>query len=144
ALAAVGGFVEGAFRAAVDHRPDVAAALIRRGDDHVRIARIENDVCDAGVFAHVEDLVPGFATVRGIVGAAVAAGGPGGALRRHVDHVGVPRVDDDLANVLRLFEADVLPGFAAIVGAVDAVAIADAALAVVLAGADPDDARVLR
>ena len=41
-------------------------------------------------------------------------------------------------------QPDVLPGLAAVVALVDAVAVADAALAVVLAGADPDDVRVLR
>src|SRR5262249_25533373 len=40
-------------------------------------------------------------------------------------------------------KADVLPRLAAIVGAVDAIAVADAALAVVLAGADPDGFGVL-
>src|SRR5207253_1416601 len=40
-------------------------------------------------------------------------------------------------------EADVLPRLAAVVGAVDTVAIADAALAVVLAGANPDGVGVL-
>src|SRR5262249_15913030 len=54
------------------------------------------------------------------------------------------RVDDDLADVLGGGQADVAPGLAAVVGAVDAVAVADAALAVVLAGADPDDLGVPR
>src|SRR5262249_62369334 len=48
------------------------------------------------------------------------------------------------ADVLRVLQADVAPGLATVVGAVDAVAVGDAALAVVLAGADPDDERVLR
>src|SRR5207302_1158493 len=60
-----------------------------------------------------------------------------------VDDAGVARVEEDLADVLGLFQADLLPALAAVKGLVDAVAVADRALAVVLAGADPDDARVL-
>ena len=46
--------------------------------------------------------------------------------------------------MLGVLEADVLPGLAAVDRPVDAVAVGDAALAVVLAGADPDRERVLR
>ena len=41
-------------------------------------------------------------------------------------------------------EADVLPALAAVIGAVDAVTVADAALAIVLPCTDPDDIRILR
>src|SRR6266446_10166568 len=44
--------------------------------------------------------------------------------------------------MLRRFQADVLPALAAVIGAVDAVAVTDAALAIVFAGADPDDIRI--
>src|SRR5262249_6728781 len=76
--------------------------------------------------------------------AAVAAGAPQRPLGGDVDDVGVARVDQDFADVLGVLEADVLPGLAAVVGAVDAVAVGDAALAVVLPRTDPDDVRVLR
>src|SRR5262249_14656905 len=46
-------------------------------------------------------------------------------------------------NVLRFLQPDVFPRLATIVRTVHAVAIADAALAVVLARADPDDVGVL-
>src|SRR5207253_7121363 len=95
-------------------------------------------VGDAGVFADVEDLLPELAAVGGLVEAAVATGRPERALRGDVDDIAVARIDDDLADVLGFGEADVLPRLAAVVGAVDAVAIADATLAVVLAAADPD------
>ena len=142
--AAVGRFVDGALRAAVDQRPDVPAALVGGGEQHVGVARIEDDVGDAGVLADGQHLLPGLAAVGGLVQAAVAARPPERSLGGDVDDVGVARVDDDLADVLGLLQAHVLPDLAAVVGAVDAVAVADAALAVVLAGADPDDVRVLR
>src|SRR5262249_53482527 len=91
-----------------------------------------------------QHLLPGLAAVGGFVQPAVAAGVPERALGGDVDHVGVARVDDDAADVLRVLQADVAPGLAAVVGAVDAVAVGDAALAVVLRGADPDDVGVLR
>src|SRR5262249_49534428 len=143
-LAAVGRFVQGALGAAVDQRPDVAAALVGRGEEHVGGARGEHDVGDAGVVADRQHLVPGATAVGRLEQAPVAAGPPQRPLRRHVHGVGAARVDDDPADVLGGRQADVLPRLAAVVGAVDAVAVADAALAVVLAGADPDHVRVLR
>src|SRR5205807_10258287 len=71
------------------------------------------------------------------------AGSPERSLGRDVDGARVARVDEDLADVFGRLETQVLPALAAVVGTVDAVAIADAALAVVLAGADPDDVRIL-
>src|SRR5262249_35931053 len=91
-----------------------------------------------------EPFLPGAGAVNGLVEAAVAAGRPQRALGGDVDDVGVARVDDDLGDVLGLLEADVLPALATVVGAVQPVAVADAALAVVLAGADPDDLGAFR
>src|SRR5262245_1784227 len=58
-LAAVGRFVQAAFRAAVDHRPHVPAALVGGGDEHVGIARIEHNIGYAGVVADVQYALPG-------------------------------------------------------------------------------------
>src|SRR5581483_1768897 len=78
------------------------------------------------------------------VEAAFAAGSPERSLGRDVDGVGVARIDDDFADMLGRLQAEDFPALAAVVGAIDAVAVADAPLAVVLAGADPDDVRILR
>src|SRR5262249_24583528 len=110
----------------------------------IGIARVEDDVGDAGVGADVKHALPRLAAVGRLVQAAVAARPPERPLCRDVDGVGVAWVEEDLADVLGLFEAHLLPRFAGVVGAVDAVAETDAALAVVLAGADPDDVGVLR
>src|SRR5207244_425830 len=129
---------------AVDDGPDMPPSLISGRDQHIGIARIEHDVGDAGVLADIEHLVPGLAAVDGLVEATIAAGIPQRSLGRDVDDVRIARIDEDLADVFGILEADVLPRLAAVVGAIDPVAVADAALAIVLAGADPDDARVLR
>src|SRR6185369_1983806 len=97
-----------------------------------------------GVLADLQHLLPGLAAVGRLVEAAVAPRAPQRPLRRHVDDVRVARVHDDLADVLARLEPDVLPRGAAVVGPVDAVAVGDTALAVVLTRADPDDERVLR
>src|SRR5262249_5322908 len=142
--AAVGRFVQGAFRPAVDERPDVPAALVGGRDQYVGVARVLHHVGDAGVLADLQHALPRLAAVGGLVPAAVAARPPQRPLGGDVDHVRVARVDEDLADVLGLLQADLLPRLAGVVGAVHAVAVADGALAVVLAGADPDGVRVLR
>jgi hypothetical protein len=53
-------------------------------------------------------------------------------------------VDEDLADVLGGLEPHVLPALAPVLALVDAVAVADAALRVVLAGAHPHHVRVVR
>ncbi len=142
ALAAVGRLVEARLGAAVDQREDVAPPLPRGGEQHVGIARVHDDVAHARVLADREHGRPGLAAVRRLVEAAVAAGRPERALRRDVDGVAVLRVDQDPADVLGALEPHVLPALAAVLALVDAVAVADAALRVVLAAAHPDDARV--
>src|ERR1700724_1369679 len=108
-----------------------------------RVARIHAQVGAPGVVADGEHPLPGLAAVGGLVDAAVAAGRPQRPLGGDVDDVGVARIDHDAGDVLRALEAEVLPVPAAVGRPVDAVAVGDAALAVVLAGADPDDQRVV-
>ena len=60
------------------------------------------------------------------------------------DGVRVAWVDNYFADVLAGFEPHVLPGTAAILGFVDAIPPADAALCVVFAAANPNDIRAFR
>ena len=141
--AAVGGLVNAALRAAVDQRPGVAPALMRGCDEHVGIVRIHRDVADAGVLADVQDLRPVGAAVGRLVETAIAAGRPQRPVRRDVDDLRIARIDHDAADVLRILQPEVPPRAPGIVAAIHAVAVADAALVVRLAGADPNRARVL-
>src|SRR5262249_31476430 len=141
-VAAIARFVESALGASVDECVNVAAALPGGGEHHVGVVRRLGNVGSAGVFADGEDGLPGLAAVGGFVEAAVAAGAPERTLRSDEDYVGIAGIDENPADVLALFESHVTPGFAAVVGAVDAVSIADAALGVVFAGADPDSRRI--
>ena len=86
---------------------------------------------------------PGLAAVGGLVQAALAAALPERARGRDVHDVGIARVHHDARDVLGELEAHVAEGASAVFALIDAVAVGDAALVVVLAGADPDDGGVL-
>ena len=88
--------------------------------------------------------VPRRAAVGRLVEPALAAGRPQRPLRGDVDDVRVARIDQDLADVLGRRQPHALPRLAGVGRLVDAVAEVRAALAGVLAGAEPDDVRVLR
>src|SRR5438552_17601033 len=111
--------------------------LIRGRVNRVRIAWINRDVGDAGVLANLQNRFPSLAAIGSLVESPISSRPPQRSLRGHVDSIRVLRIDRDAPDVLRRSEADVLPGFAAIVRPIDAIAVRDAALAVVLAGADP-------
>ncbi len=144
APAAVGGLVDRRLRAAVDQGPDVAPALVGGGVDGVGIVRVEGDVRHAGVVRDREHLRPVGAAVGRLVEAAIAARAPERPLGGDPDDVGVARVDQDPADVLRALQSDILPALAAVDRLVDAVAVGHRALRVVLAAADPDGERVVR
>ena len=82
---------------------------------------------------------PGLAAVGGLVQPPVAARLPERSLSGHVNHVRVPGVDENLGDVLRVFQPHLGEAGAAVDGFVKSIAIAHAALAVVLAGTHPDD-----
>ena len=138
-LAGVGRSVEARLGPAVDQRPDVSPALVGGGIEDVGIPRIEQDVGHARVLADREHGLPGLAAVGGLVQPPVAARFPERSLSGHVNHIRVPRVDEDLGDVLRAFQPHLGEAGAAVDGFVKSIAIAHAALAVVLAGAHPHD-----
>src|SRR5204862_4044963 len=103
----------------------VALALPQGGQESVRLGRVYDEVDDAGAVVLVQDLVPGLAAVARLVDAAVLVGAVQAAEGADVDGVRVLRVDDDLADLVGLLEADVRPGLAAVGALVDAVAVRD-------------------
>ena len=129
---------------AVDQGPDVAASLVARGVEDVGVAGVAHDVGHSRVLVHGEDRLPRLAAVSRLVQAAVPSRRPERPLSGHQHAARIARVDEDLRDVLGILEPQVLPRHAAVVRPVDAVAVRDAALRVVLAGADPDRQRVLR
>jgi len=143
-LAAVGRAMDCALRPAVDEREEVAAALITCRDEHVGIAWINHDVGYAGVVADREDLVPGPAAVGRFVKTAIAAGSPERTLCGDVDDVAIARIDDDAPDMFGALQTNLLPRFAGVDRLVNAVTVADAALAVVFARTDPHHFRIAR
>ena len=99
----------------------VAAALVRRDRDGVRIGRVHLDLDDARVLIDVVDAFPGVAAVDGLVETAFLIRPPESTQRTGVDRVGVLRVHHDCADLEGLGQASVAPGGAAVAGDVDAV-----------------------
>ena len=140
----IGRLVEAALGPTANQLSDRAPALIGGGVKDVGILRIHRDFGDAGVGADREHRFPRLAAVGGLVQPAVAARRPQRPDRADVDNVRVAGIDEDVLNVLGVLEPHPLPRLARVGGLVDAVAEGDAPLVVVLAGAEPDDVRVLR
>ena len=142
--AGIGRLVNRRLRSAVNQRPHVAPALVGRGVEDIRVTRVQVDLVGPGVIGDVEHALPALAAVGGLVDPAVAARAPQRPLRGDIDHVRVPWVDGDHADVLGVVEADVLPVLTAVEALVDSVAERHRTLAVVLTGADPDHVGVCR
>src|SRR5438477_1754373 len=124
--------------AAVEH-PGRAVAFPHRGEENVWILRIENDVDAAGAVIEVENFLPGLAAIASAENAAVGIFSVGVAKSSDEGDIGIGGMDDDLADVTRVFQADIVPGFAAVVRTVDAVAKGNVAANTSFAGADIDD-----
>src|SRR5947209_2330565 len=103
--------VEGARTEVVELLPGLAAVI---GAD------------EAAVVAQVFALYPGHAAVYGLVEAALFVRSPEVAQGGDVDDVRILRMDGDGADVVRIGQAHVAPGFAGVGGLVDAVAPGDA------------------
>src|SRR6185369_15001819 len=121
----------------------MTAALVRTRIKDVGIRWIHRDVRHAGVFANGEDGLPGFARVGGLIQAAISARPPERPFCGNVHNVAVARIDNDPANVFGFFQSKILPALATIFGAVDAIAVGNASLAVALAGSNPDYGRIV-
>src|SRR5258708_5364373 len=106
--------------------------------DHARIGRVDDDLDRADVLILVEDFLPGAAAVARAVQTAVRVRGVEVANRSHEDHVGVPGIDSDLADVLRVAQAEVRPRVAGVGRLVDAVTEAHRVAQGGLAAADVD------
>jgi hypothetical protein len=119
--------------------PRPAAVLPHRGEEFVRVGRIDDQIRGADLVVHEEDFRPGPAAVDGFEDAAVGVLAPRLAHRRDPGDVGIARVENDAVNALGLVEAVVLPGLAAVDGFVDAVADGHGVARIAFTRADPDD-----
>src|SRR5438270_9880390 len=122
----------------------MAAALVGRGIDGVRIVRIDGNIGKAGVLADIQDLLPALTSIGGFVEPAVATWGPQRTFGGNENRVAVLRTNRDAANMLRMLQANIGPTLAAVFGFVYSIAVIDTALRVVLARADPHDRGISR
>ena len=105
----------------------------------MRILRIEDDVDGAGAVIEIEDFFPALAAVARTKNTSLRVGSVGVAERGDEDNVRICWMDDDRADVARVFQADVGPRFARVGGFVDPIAERDVAADAGFAGADVND-----
>src|ERR1019366_9766877 len=129
---------------AVDHAEVAALPLMGGGQQDIGIARVHDDIAAAGVVADFDEARgPGLAAIGGLIQTAFAAALPQGTGGGHVHHVGIARIHHDAGDVFGELQPHVVEGEPAVLALIDAVAIGNAALVIVLAGAHPDHGGVL-
>ncbi len=127
-LAGICGLVNGRFRTSVNQRPHMTAALIGGAIDDIRVPGIQFEIRDAGVFAYIQDFVPGGSAIGGLVQAAISAGTPEWSLTCNVNHVRISGIDTDAPDMFRFAEAHILERAPAINRFVNAIAVSDSPL----------------
>ena len=142
AVAPVAAAVDPAFAGPRDHRPGLALGSPHGGVELVRVVLVHQQLDRPGRVRHEEDVFPRLPAVAGAVDAALRVRAEGVAGSGEVRDVGVARVDADAADLAGVAKAEVAPGGAVVVGAVDAAAGRDVAADGVGAGADVEDGRV--
>ncbi len=141
-VTAVGGSPEARAGAAAAQLVGASARLPEGSVDDPGVGRVEREIDRTGVLTPGEDEVPGLATVRGAVDAALGVGAVGVAESSDVDEIRVGGVDADLADVAGALQPEVAPGAAGVGGAVDAVAVGDVAADGRFAHRGVDDVRI--
>ena len=131
--------------AAGAERPALAPEIPEPREEAVRVLRVHREAGAARrKVGALEDERPALPTVRRLVEAAVRGVRPEPAGHARVHDVALPRVHEDPVHALGCREAHVLPGLAAVAGAIDAVPDGRGVARPALAGADPDDLRIGR
>ena len=141
-VAAVCRFPKPGAGAAAVIAPPGAHTLQRRRKQNLRIYGVDGDVVEAGIGVDVFGLLPGLAAIRRLEKTALRIRAEEMAHGRHVNDARIGRVHDDAADGLRVVQPEMIPGFAAVGGAPDAVADRRTLAIVGLAGADVDDVRI--
>ena len=126
------------------HFPGGLSRGPEHGEDHVGIVRGQGQVHASRVLVAVEDLLEGPAAVLRPEDAPLGVRAVGMAEGGDEDPVGVLGVHDDHGNLLGVAQAQVLPGLAAVRGAVDAVAGGEVGPLQAFAAAHVDHLRIRR
>ena len=140
----VDGLVDPAMGTPAVEAPRTASALIGRGIQHLGIGRVHRQIDRAGVLIQAEHVLPVPSAVDRHEHSTLRVCTPQVSERGYVDDIGILRVDDDAADVVRLAKPHVLPCPAAVGRLVDAIAPRGALSVVGFARANPDDVVICR
>ena len=132
-------FIKSATGTAAGEGPRLTAHLIHRRIDDAGVLRIEHYIDSARVLVFIENLLPGLSAVGGAKHAAFFIRSPGVAECSHQNDVRVARVNDQCADMARVFQSEVLPTLTTVGGFVDAVTIRDVAAQAGFAGSHVED-----
>src|SRR5439155_8910166 len=95
--------IQTAARSATREKPGLPARLPKRGEDDVRVVRIEYDFNAAGVFVFAQDFRPVFAAVSRAKNSALLIWTERMPKRRDQNNVCVSRIDNQRANLATVF-----------------------------------------
>ena len=137
-VAAIDGLVKSATGTTAGEAPWRARTLPESGEEHIGIVRIEGQVNGASLVILEQNLLPGLAAIAGAEDAAVRIGAISMAERGNIDKIRIARMNQNSGDVLRVVQANVGPGFAAVSRFVYAIAIRDVAANAGLSGTEID------
>ena len=142
-LARVGRFVDSAAGAGVHIVPRLPVAFPCNGIQRLVVRRIHDDLDNTDLLGDIEDLLPRLAAVGGLEDTALFVVGVLMTERSDIHDVIILRVDDDATDVVSVVEAHVLPCAPRVSRLEHARAGIRTTRHHRLAGADPDQIRIL-
>src|SRR5579872_1949372 len=112
--ATVGRAIEAASGTTATQAPGRALDFVHRSKGNVGIVWIKDDVDGTGLVVLVKNLFPCLSAIRRTENSALSIGAICVSQSSDQHDVRITRVDDDGADVLRIFQTNVRPGFAAV------------------------------
>src|SRR5262249_21129397 len=122
-------FIDPARGPSVFQTPWMTHALIACRVQRIRVIAVDHEINCAGLFVYVENLLPGDASISGLVDSTLFIRGEQVSYHCDVDDVWIRGMNDDTSYVLGIAQAHVLPVRTAIDRFVNAVSWIGAACA---------------
>ncbi len=135
--AAIGGFENSAAGTSLHDFPGEPDGVVHGGVEHVGVAEVDGQVYRAAGLIDEQLFPPGAAAIGSLEDAAFLVGSAQVSQGRDPDDVRVGGMDDDAGDVLRIAQAHIGPGVAAVGRLVDSVAPVGAARQGIVAGSYP-------
>ena len=131
--------IQSAAGAAAGEKPRLPPRLPKRREHNVRVLRIENHVDAACVFIFGQNFCPSFAAVTCAKNSALLIRAKCMTQRRYENHILISRIDNERADLPRIFQPNIFPGFATVDGFENSSTIGRVAADGGLPRADIDD-----